>query len=404
MKKERAANAGPHDTKTGLAEHLLHFLSGLGQRSEAELYLRTYRALPPGRFAMILPTPGVLSDYCGSFSEQLKFLTELGLFPTVVVGALMEVSDSLVEDLRLSLREIGVDSRLGDAPCVGPFQKRAWIDIVRMNPDNDDRLSHITSKVAPRKTLFLRRAGGLGVGLNSRIELSPGHFLPTSEMGISTISLRNDSAELRGLGVLSKTDERCLAGCQSILEAPGADPKATVSVASPLSILRELFTVRGAGTLVKLGSVVSCYSSFAGLDQERLRSLIEQSFGRKAKDQLFLRKPLRIYLEAEYRGMALLEPGCGAPFLSKFAVLPIAQGEGLGQDLWWSMAKETPRFYLRARPNNPIVTWYATVCDGMHRAGEWNVYWKGIAPDAIAEVIADALSRPQDFEASAQRS
>lgn len=397
MRKERAI-VPSRDTEIGLAEHLLRFLGSLGQRSEAELYLRTYRALPPGRFAMILPTRGVLDDHCGTFSEQLKFLTELGLFPTVVVGALTEVSDALVEDLRASLRELGVDSRLGDAPCVGPAQRPAWIDIVRMNPDSEDRLSHITSKVAPRKTLFLRRAGGLGVGLNSRIELSPGHFLPTSEMGISSISLRNDSAELRGLGVLSEPDERCLAGCQSILEAPGADPKATVSVASPLSILRELFTVRGAGTLVKLGSAITCYSSMFGLDHQRLRSLIEQSFGRTTKDELFLRKPLRIYLETEYRGMALLEPGRGAPFLSKFAVLPIAQGEGLGQDLWWSMAKETPRFYLRARPNNPIINWYATVCDGMFRAGEWNVYWKGIAPHAIQEVIEDALSRPQDFE------
>jgi len=385
----------PAGTEPGLATHLLRFLNSLGQRSEAEMYLRAFRGLAPGRFAMLLPTRGVLAEHSGTLAEQLKFLTDLGLFPTVVVGALTPVSDDLVEDLRLSLRDLGVDSRLGDAPCVGPGV--SFIDIVRMSPDSEDRLARITSRVAPRKILFLRRAGGLGVGLRSRVELSPGHYLPTSEMGISAINLRSDSAELRGLGVLSAEDERCLLSCQSVLEAPGSDPRATVSVASPLSILRELFTVRGAGTLVKLGSAVERHEALSALDVGRLRELLDQAFGRKVRDEFFARRPQRIYLESEYRGVALLEPGRGAAFLSKFAVLPLAQGEGVGQDLWWAMAKETPAFYLRARPNNPIGNWYATVCDGMHRTKDWNVYWKGIGATAIAGIIEDAISRPQDF-------
>ncbi len=389
---------GPsNEGASGLAAHLLRFLGSLGQRSEAEMYLRAFRALPPGKFAMILPTVGVLSEHSGTLAEQLKFLTELGLFPTVVVGALSEVPDPMVEDLRLSLRELGVDSRLGEAPCSFSPHQPAWVDIVRMSPERENRLTRITSKVAPRKILILRRSGGLGGGGGARIELSPGHFLPTSEMGISAINLRSDSAELKGLGILNAEDDRCLRTCQSILEAPRADPKATVSVASPLSIVRELFTVRGAGTLVKLGSAIECHQSMSSVDQRRLRQLIEQAFSRPTVDALFMRSPLRVYLETDYRGMALLEPGKHAAFLSKFAVLPIARGEGLGQDLWWAMARETPSFYLRARATNPIANWYATVCDGMHRAGEWIVFYKGIAPAHIAEIIEDAISRPQDF-------
>jgi len=209
--------------------------------------------------------------------------------------------------------------------------------------------------------------------------------------------LRSDSAELRGLGVLNAEDERCLLSCQSVLEAPGADPKATVSVAAPPSKMRELFTVRGAGTLVKLGSAVERHEALSTLDAQRLRGLLDQAFGRRVRDEFFVRRPLRLYLESEYRGVALLEPGRGAAFLSKFAVLPLAQGEGVGQDLWWAMAKETPSFYLRARPTNPIGNWYATVCDGMQRTKDWNVYWKGIEAGAIAGIIEDAIGRPQDF-------
>jgi len=98
-----------------------------------------------------------------------------------------------------------------------------------------------------------------------------------------------------------------------------------------------------------------------------------------------------------------MEPGLGAAFLSKFAVLPIARGEGLGQDLWWALSRENPSFYWRSRSDNPINGWYTTVCDGVHKGREWNVYWRGIGSVQIPNLIADAIARPADFEATENR-
>ena len=85
------------------------------------------------------------------------------------------------------------------------------------------------------------------------------------------------------------------------------------------------------------------------------------------------------------------------PYLSKFAVEPEAQGEGMGRDLWEAISRDYPALYWRGRPENPIASWYASVCDGMVRLPEWIVYWRGVETARIPEVIEAARARPPDF-------
>jgi acetylglutamate kinase len=232
------------------------------------------------------------------------------------------------------------------------------------------------------------------------LELSPGHVLETHESGISALNLRSDRAQLLGRGLLTRYDELWLERAEGILlsMAPLGTTLTTVSVASPRSLVRELFTVRGEGTLVKLGSVVERFFGYRDVDVERLRLLLEESFGRKVKDAFFAREPERLYLEQTYRGVALLEPAPYATYLSKFAVLPLARGEGLGQDLWWEMVKDTPRLFWRSRPDNPINGFYTAVCDGLHRAARFHVFYRGVEPELAPELVRAALDKPGDFE------
>jgi acetylglutamate kinase len=98
--------------------------------------------------------------------------------------------------------------------------------------------------------------------------------------------------------------------------------------------------------------------------------------------------------------MALLEPGArGVTYLSKFAVLPFARGEGLGQDLWWEMRKDTPELYWRSRPDNPINGFYLSTCDGVHKTQDWHVYYCGVDAGLVPDLVADALARPVDLKA-----
>jgi acetylglutamate kinase len=196
-----------------------------------------------------------------------------------------------------------------------------------------------------------------------------------------------------------RDDAALLEEINTLLSEP-AMSSLLVSIASPLNLLKELFTVKGAGTLVKAGAAIDRLDSYAAVDVERIRGLLESSFGKRLDAAFFERPPLDVYVESSYRGVAILHP-CGiAPFLSKFAVEPVAQGEGIGQDLWHALLRDHPAVFWRARPDNPIVGWYISLSDGMQRTPRWLVFWRGIDPPRIADVIAEAIARPADFDAN----
>ena len=96
--------------------------------------------------------------------------------------------------------------------------------------------------------------------------------------------------------------------------------------------------------------------------------------------------------------MAILEPSRFAPYLSKFAVEPVAQGEGIGQDLWQAIVRRHASLVWRSRPSNPIGSWYVNLCHGMLRLADWHVFWRGLNAGQIASAVAEARSRPNDFQ------
>ncbi|HYJ07520.1 MAG TPA: hypothetical protein VEX18_00885, partial [Polyangiaceae bacterium] len=65
---------------------MLTFLESVGRRSEAEFYLRMFHQLPKESFAIIVPGGPVVRSALGSIVEQLRFLADLGLYATVVLG------------------------------------------------------------------------------------------------------------------------------------------------------------------------------------------------------------------------------------------------------------------------------------------------------------------------------
>jgi acetylglutamate kinase len=262
------------------------------------------------------------------------------------------------------------------------------------------RLGSLARALDSRKLVFLRRRGGLGGPTERPIALGPDHVLEIDHGTINVINLRTDRQPLLAAKKLRKDDVELLELVRALLEPDDSvAPRAglLVSVASPLNLLKELFTVKGAGTLIKSGSTIERFTSWDGIDLERLRTLIETSFGRALSPGFFERAPLAVYIEAAYRGALVLQRAPVATFLSKFAVEPVARGEGIGQDLWQEMVREHPALYWRSRPDNPIGVFYQRVCDGLHRLPEWTVYWRGVPPSAVPALVSDSVSRPRDF-------
>ena len=164
-----------------------------------------------------------------------------------------------------------------------------------------------------------------------------------------------------------------------------------------MNLLKELFTVKGAGTLVKRGSAIERHESYATLDVPRLKRLLETSFGKELSPSFFHLPPLAVYVDASYRGAAVVHDAYPAPYLSQFAVLPEAQGEGIGRDIWEVLVRHHAQLYLRSRADNPIASWYVSVCDGMIRRPGWQIYFRGIPVELIPEAVAQAEARSADF-------
>lgn len=397
-------------------EAVLTILESVGRRSETELYLQVFRRLPKESFAIVMPHTSVLHDGLGALADQLGFLHKLGLQAPVVLGAFDREATEVERDWVLeALADVDiVPERFLDADpvAVRDCLRADRTPVLLLRERSEEVIVELARQLATRKLVLLRTRGGLGPHGVSRIELSPGHVLLGHASGISVINLRSDFDALVASGQLDEEDQELLERAQrllgSILASEGA-PNTMLNVSSPLALLKELFTVRGAGTLIKRGTAIRASTGYEDVDLGRLRALLESAFGRTLRAGFEERVPLRVYLEADYRGVALIEPGLPAGlagrggegtapvFLSKFAVQPVARGEGIGQDLWWSLVREHPSVYWRSRPENPINPWYQTVCDGMHRAARWHVYWRAVPPALLPSLIDDAESRIEDF-------
>ena len=373
---------------------VLRFLESTGRPSEARLYLDLFRAHPREQFAAIAIDANVMANAADAVVQDLRFLSALDLFPAVVLG-IFQPAEAVAHarSLRRHLEAEGVHvevlraRRRNLAARVTACARSGAVPVVVFEPAGDDeagdrlvRLGALLGELQSRKLLFLHRPGGLRQG---------GVLVPI-------VNLTTDVPSLLSSGELSRKEVLILDSARRLCEEE-APPSFTVAVTSPLNVLRELFTVKGAGTLLRRGARISRHGGWDGVDLQRLRELLTSSFGRPPADEFFSRTPRRVYLEEGYRGCVILSDAPLGAYLTKFAVSAEAQGEGIARDLWEALVAETPVVFWRARRANPISEWYAKLCDGLVRLPEWTVYWKGVPPTSIPAAIDWAVSQPVDI-------
>jgi acetylglutamate kinase len=371
------------------ADVVLRFLESVGSRRESDFYLALFRATAPEQFAAISVDANVARHAAEAVTLDLRFLAALGLFPVVVL-AVFESTEAFEQATRLArrLNRAGVKVALlsSHEPDLVPRAIEAThtqtIPIVTFPLEAQERfgtLGALLSSLRTRKLIFLHRPGGLR---------QAGELVPL-------VNLTTDVPQLLASKELSRK-ERILVdeSCRLVLER--VPHPLSIAITSPLNLFRELFTIKGAGTLLRRGAIIE-RRDYASLDLPRLRTLLANSFGAPPVDEFFERPIARVYLEESYRGAALVSDTPHGTYLSKFAVTAEAQGEGLGRDLWQALAADYPRIFWRARPKNPIGAWYAKLCDGLMRFAEWHVYWKGLAPADVPAAVEYALAQPIDI-------
>src|SRR5690606_27501623 len=189
---------------------------------------------------------------------------------------------------------------------------------------------------------------GLAAALASRKVVLLGPSGPLTRAGGEAVSIIDVTSEYDALsapGALPDPDRATLARARAVLDA--APHGVTVSVTSPLALIRELFTVRGAGTLVRRGAAIAVHPGWGELDRARIASLIEDAFGRPLRADFWDRPAERIYLAGDYRGAAVVERTEHGAYLSKLAVGAAARGEGIGRDLWRALVRDYASLYWR---------------------------------------------------------
>jgi GNAT superfamily N-acetyltransferase len=395
-------------------------VESVGRREDAEFYPRLFRELPKHSFAIVAPDASALHDAQGRVASDLRFLAHLGLFAPVVLG-LFRPAEAEAQADALS-RELGA-ARLKSRRYAAHVPRL----VERLERDLDEsripivvfsekvpllfsrfaQLGEWARQLGVLKLVLLRGRGGVGPHAQGSIDLSRDHQLLTTERGISLINLRRDHDALLASGALDEDDRDLLAGVREAMQgdeskaearSPATTERLVTSVTAPTNLLHELFTVKGAGTLIKHGSLIEFHRDYASVDRPRLEALLTATFGRNLKQTFFDREPLGVYVEQGYLGAAVVSAGERATYLTKFVVDRLAQGLGIGRDLWEAVTRDHERLFWRARPQNPITQWYQSQCDGMVRTREWNVYWRGVEHEHIPGLIREAVGLLPDFE------
>jgi acetylglutamate kinase len=378
-------------TMLSARDAVLRFLSSIGRPAEVAQYLDLFQREHPEQFAILHVSDAIVDDALEGLIVNLRFLDQLGLHPVLAFGVVSprgarRAAERVAAGLAPTTR----------AQIVGPADAAAvarggGIALVPLLEDSDgdsdedgrfDALGELVTRLGTTKLIFLGRRSGL---------------VPTGGTVVSIIDVTIDLPELAPR--LRASQRKLLAQAARLFAR--VPHRFTVSVTSPLDLLRELFTVKGAGTLIRRGSRVERFAAWSDLDGDRLVALIEDAFGRRLVDDFRHRPFIAAYVADDYRGGAVVTDTALGPYLSKFAVTTVARGEGVGRDLWRPLVADFPRLFWRSRADNPITAWYRDQCDGLHRlelAGEkWLVMWRGVAADEIPAAIAHARTAPSDF-------
>ncbi|XP_005751040.1 N-acetylglutamate synthase, mitochondrial [Pundamilia nyererei] len=273
----------------------------------------------------------------------------------------------------------------GAIPLVCPVGRDAQGCSVMLDPT--EVTAAISRTLHPHKVMFLNNFGGLR---------------SQEQKVLGTVSLPADLPRLSTATWLSAPERQRVTAIARLLNQLPAESSAVITSADTL--LTELFSHRGSGTLFKNGDPIHRYNSLDGIDVDCLLALINKSFEKTLKKCYIdsLKGRLHsIYLSEGYSAAAIItmEPvNGGTPYLDKFVVSSSKQGQGTSHILWECIRQDLGKLFWRSRATNKINPWYFKHCDGSFVNGMWTVFWFGLTDIRDSyELVEYAKSLPDSF-------
>ncbi|MGI9205825.1 MAG: acetylglutamate kinase [Woeseiaceae bacterium] len=430
---------------------IVELLGQFSANREARDYLLRFSSVANKQFAVIKVGGGVMANEMEELASALAFLRHVGLFPIVLHGAGPQLNSALeaagieprfVDNLRFTDSEIlgiarpivyeqsqflvealerhNVRSRMiqhGVFECDYLDQSRYGLvgDIKKVNLQSID--AAIQAGALPIVNCFGESTGGQVLNINADraatalvtaikphkiVFLTPtGGLLNDSGQVISAINLRSDYDHLTNADWLHSGMSLKLEQIKSLLDQ--LPPTASVSITSARQLTKELFTHKGAGTLIRSGETFEVHSALSDEQESKLRQLLERCFGRPLQSDYFDCCDIdRVLCSSSFRAAAIVTRDAdNIPYLDKFAVTPNAQGEGLGTTLWNQVTRHYPQIYWRARPDKQITPWYLKQADAVLRRGDWLVFACGFEDmSELDNAVNRAAALPESWQAS----
>ncbi|PHR92086.1 MAG: hypothetical protein COA69_08735 [Robiginitomaculum sp.] len=388
-----------------LRETIITSLRAIGSRKDAQFFAQIFQSQEPEKFAIIVIDPRCLKNPLFEILiSDLKFLSDMNLTPVLLLGEFdADVTSIHFQSQKLchALDKAGIsNTKLNCAsyeiiPSIKKITRNGRLVVLEHLPSGFAGMKHGVGKrgqqptplglndlvrlLEPFKVIFLQPSGGL------RID---GQRVP-----VVNIDKAMDYIDVRKLS----TGQSHIFETVRVL-ASDVCHHCTFVMASPLNLLGELFTTKGAGTLLRRGAVITRGQTYNDFDVQRLKQSIEQAFGRELLGDFFEMPVQHIFMDKDYRGGAIINEFAGMHYLSKFWVVKEAQGEGIATDIWQELFACVPKLFWRSKKDNPFNDWYMKICDGMQVSGEWRVFWKGLEALEMLNAVRAASILPVDFE------
>ncbi|XP_028821098.1 N-acetylglutamate synthase, mitochondrial-like [Denticeps clupeoides] len=273
----------------------------------------------------------------------------------------------------------------GTIPLVCPVGRDSASHSVVL--DSMDVTAAISRALQPLKVMFLNSCGGIR---NQNREV------------MGSVSFPVDLPILSAASWLNPQERRRVSAIAQLLNQLPTESSAVVTSANTL--LTELFSHKGSGTMFKNGDPIHKYSSLDDVDVNRLLTLINKSFEKNLKEDYIASLTGRlhsIYLSEGYSAAAIItrEPvSSGTPYLDKFVVSSSKQGQGTSQILWECIRQDLGKLFWRSGKKNHINPWYFKHSDGSFVNEQWIVFWFGLSDIRESyELVEHAKRIPESF-------
>lgn len=368
-------------------ELFLKFFEVTGNENDSLVYLNAFKSLSPESFALIYVDSEVILEFGETLFYDIQMLAQLELFPVLLLqeDSLEYINifykkyenvfqENSISDFHIRTLKYSNDLNIQIKSIIA--QKKIPMIISNESSELFTKISMISNSLKSRKIVILSTLGGMRK--------------KSDNSKISIINLNET------LDDITESDLNLVDNIKNIFKN-SIYQGLTISIASPILLLKELFTVKGAGTFIKRGSSIDYVTNLSNIDMSRLKDLLESAF-KKPINPDFLNSDIHsIILESSYRGAAIMKNTPYGGLLSKFAVDEIARGEGIGRDIWDEMKKRYNVIFWRAKIYNTVNKWYTKECQGMNRYDNWYIYWINLKTELIPDVCNYLNSLPQDF-------